>query len=106
MWITFAAPVPAAQPPEQGLYVPRLTQSAWLLTPQWLFWPAAARKVTFLSFVFGRKRPKTNEKAGFSALPQAKNHCALAQGADCVNHKAVQSVDKDRARCYTLLVKE
>jgi hypothetical protein len=41
-----------------------------LLKPQGLFWPAAAWKVTFLSFVFGRKRPKTKEKDGFSMLPQ------------------------------------
>jgi hypothetical protein len=40
----------------------KTTEKDGYFLPQGLFSPAAARKVTFLSCVFGRLRPKTQER--------------------------------------------
>jgi hypothetical protein len=47
-----------------------LAQSAWLLTPQGLFWPPAGRKKTFILVGLAAKPPNQPKKMVISLLPQ------------------------------------
>jgi hypothetical protein len=63
--------------------ITRRTQSAWLLKPQGLFWPAAARKTVSIRLIVRLRRTIKRKRQSFRPAGGEKTHFAVRPRNSC-----------------------